>query len=202
MELVLPGEIEMKPSLQDAGRRATGIALSVCLLLCGCVTTGSFLPGHVEKPPIGPVFQIVATWNKEVVFAPDPTRGGAPQPGLVGRIFLFGPELSFPHLGDGGLIVDLFDDAPVCQGKPAVHIEQWRFDKDSLRLLARKDGIGWGYTIFLPWGTYQPTISQVHLRVRFEPQKGAPIYQESSSLILAPTNIVGTVTSTSAKPKS
>lgn len=193
----------MKPCLQDAGRRATGSALSLGLvLLCGCVTTGSLIPGHTPKPPVGPVYQIVATWNKEVVFAPDPTRGGAPQPGLVGRIFFFGPELSHPHLGDGMLIVDLYDDAPLGQNKAPVLIEQWRFDKDSLRLLARKDGIGWGYTIFLPWDTYKPTLTQVHLRVRYEPEKGAPIFQESSSLILAPTNITGNVTTTSAKPKS
>src|SRR5262249_41445546 len=60
----------------------------------------------------------------------------------------------------------------------------WRIDQDTLQRLLRRDMIGWGYTLFLPWGTYKPEITQVHLKVRYEPAHGTPVYSESSSMTL------------------
>src|SRR2546425_341996 len=50
-----------------------------------------------EPKPTCTVCKIVATWNPEVAHAPDVVHGGAPVPGLVGRIYLFGQELSTAH---------------------------------------------------------------------------------------------------------
>ena len=84
----------------------------------GCV----HLPktGSDDPMPHGAVCQIVATWNHQVVFAPDPTHNGAPTPGLAGRLYLFGQEVSFPLVEEGSLIVDLFDDTKSADTKPAV----------------------------------------------------------------------------------
>jgi hypothetical protein len=133
-----------------------------------------------DAPPHGPVHQVVATWNNQVLFAPDPVHGGRLSPGLAGRLYLFGPEIACPLEGDGSLVVDLYDES--CD-KP-VMLEEWRFDHDTLQRLFRKDVIGWGYTVLLPWGTYKPEIKQVHLKVCYQPAMGSPLYAESSSMTL------------------
>jgi hypothetical protein len=150
--------------------------------MTGCVGTGSFLNSGNEKPT-GNVCQVLVTWNPEVVFAPDPAHGGTPAPGIAGRLYLFGPEINYPLTGDGCVVVDLYDDTPSAGGKAPVLLEEWRIDKDTLKRLERRDAVGWGYTLFLPWGTYRPEITQVQLRLRYETGQGAPLYAESSPVV-------------------
>jgi hypothetical protein len=150
--------------------------------MTGCVSTGPLLTSVSEKPT-GNVCQVVVTWNPEVVFTPDPAHGGAPTPGLAGRLYLFGSEINYPLTGDGCVVVDLYDDTPAAAGKASVPLEEWRIDKDTLKRLERRDAVGWGYTLFLPWATYRPEITQVQLRLRYEPAKGTPLYAESSPVV-------------------
>jgi hypothetical protein len=154
-------------------------ALLGLVLSAGCVSLGSLIPGG-ESVPTGPVCQIVATWHNEVVFTPDPVHGGAQTPGLAGRVYLFGQEIKYPLGGEGTIVVDLYDDTLVAAGKPPVLLEEWRFDKDTLKRLLRRDAVGWGYTLFLPWGTFKPEIRHVRLRLRYEVPGAAPIYNEST----------------------
>lgn len=164
----------------------------ILTLLCGCVTTGSLLHPP-DKPPIGTPSQVVATWSKEIISTPDPANRGAPVLGLAGRIHLFAADESgHPILGDGCLVVDLFDDAPMASGQAPVMLEEWRFDKDTLKRLAKRDFVGWGYTVFLPWGSYRPDIRHIHLRVRYDPAKGIPVYSESSTMAVAHPYMGGT----------
>jgi hypothetical protein len=179
----------MEPRSRKICRRAALLALG-CALLPGCVGLESFV-GKTGNPPTGTPCQIVATWNKEVYFAPDPTHGGQPTPGLSGRLYLFGPRIDYPFAGDGSLMVDLYvvepttvENAPAGAGQLKL-LEQWRIDKVTLKKLLRKDTIGWGYTLFLPWGTYKPEITQVYLRARYDPPEGMPLYTESNPLTLA-----------------
>src|SRR5438132_14055413 len=69
--------------------------LPFALCLAGCVSTGSFMNLGVETPGSVPC-QVVATWNPGVVSTTDPVHDGAQTPGLVGRIYLFGPEIGCP----------------------------------------------------------------------------------------------------------
>jgi hypothetical protein len=124
-------------------------------------------------------------WNPSVVFTPDPVHDGKANPGLAGRIYLFGPEIGCPMLGNGGLVVQLFDDTKPCAEKEAKPLEEWRLDPVGFKQLQRRDAIGWGYTLFLPWGTYKPEINQVHLKVCYQPPKGFPIYAASSPITLS-----------------
>jgi hypothetical protein len=168
-------------------RAMAGSALWWALLClapaCGCTSLEAFT-AKTDCPPVGPAFRVVATWNNEVIFAPDPTRNGAENPGLAGRVYLFGPEISYPLGGDGAIMVDLYDEtAPGSKTNP-VMLEHWTFDKETLKLLQRKDMIGWGYTLFLPWGTYKPEIRQVRLQLCYQPEKGTPLYTESTRLTL------------------
>ncbi len=164
----------------------TRAVLAACALALapGCVTTGKF--AALEAPPKGKVCQVAATWQHEIVYAADPTKAGQPNPGLAGRVYLFGTKIDFPLEGDGCVVVDLLDMTPETTGGNPVHLEQWRFDKQTLKQLQRRDPIGWGYSMFLPWPAYRPTINTVHLKVRYEPDGGGtPIYAESSPMTLA-----------------
>jgi hypothetical protein len=157
----------------------------VAIALSGCVWPEKFtLHNDLVQPT---VCQVGAAWNNKVLFVPDPTKGGVPAPGLTGRLYLFGAMPDYPFIGDGSLVVDLFDDTPRPGETPVQggkHIEQWRIDPVTLKRLAKKDTIGDGYTLFLPWGTYKPEIQKVHLITRYEPAKGNPIFASPNSLML------------------
>jgi hypothetical protein len=127
----------------------------------------------------------VATWSHDVVTTPDPVHNGTPTPGLAGRLYLFGPEIGYPLVGDGSLSVDLYDEGPKVNGGTPVLLEQWHIDKDTLRRLLKRDMIGWGYTLFLPWGTCKPEITRINLKMRYEPLKGYPLFTDSGPLTLA-----------------
>jgi hypothetical protein len=63
-------------------------------------------------------------------------------------------------------------------------LELWNFNKETLRQLASRDTIGWGYTLFLPWGTYNPAIKAVHMKICYAPPKSIPLYDESGTVAL------------------
>jgi hypothetical protein len=159
------------------------LVLALTALSAGCVSLGALLGPEGASSTV-PVCQIVAIWCHDVKFAPDPVRGGALAPGLAGRLYLFGPQIDFPLIGDGSLQVDLYDEGPRAQGGEPRLLEVWRIDRDTLRRLLKRDTIGWGYTLFLPWGTYKPEITRVRLKLRYDPQKGTPLFTESGSLTL------------------
>src|SRR5690242_5464708 len=75
----------------------------------GCTTTGPFVAGKVSEPPTGVPCRVVVTWLPEVRLNSDPTHGGAPTPGIAGRVFLFGEEIGAPFIAAGAVVVDLFD---------------------------------------------------------------------------------------------
>jgi hypothetical protein len=172
----------------NARRLARLIVLCVLpvAVLSGCVTLGDCgLPWTGEdRQRHGEVCQLTAIWNHEIVYAPDPTHGGQVIPGLTGRLYLFGKELKYPLVEEGRITVGLFDETPLAQGKPAVPLEEWRFDKDGMKQLLRHDTIGWGYTLVLPWGTYRPDIQQIRLKLRYDSAKTLPLFAESQSMMV------------------
>ena len=159
--------------------------LPVLALSAGCLSLGGEAADGAP-PPAGAVHQVVSTWQPHVVYAADPTHGGTPGPGLAGRLYLFGPEIGYPLGGDGSLVIDLYDASD--PARSGVLQERWNFDPQTLKTLLRRDMIGWGYTLFLPWGSYRTDVTRVQLRVRYQPAKGAPIYAECAPLTLAGEN--------------
>jgi hypothetical protein len=159
----------------------------VLLALCsgGCVEMENLVASH-DGPPTGKPSQVHVAWHNQVIFAPDPVRGGVNSPGLAGRLYLFGPNMGYPLAGDGSIIVDLFDPTQKgADGEPK-HLERWNLDKDTLQRCLRHDTIGWGYTLLLPWGTYKPDLAQIVLRVRYDLAKGAPIYANPATITFNP----------------
>jgi hypothetical protein len=172
-------------SLIVRGVRRLGLfLLSVSFIVpAGCVTTGVPWPLGDCPPGVMPC-QVMATWVPQVGWTPDPTKGGQPGPVLAGRMYLFGPEVGFPLLGDGRVVVDLWDETPTLQGGEAVFLEEWVINRDDLKRLMKKDAIGPGYTLVLPWGTYRPDITRIQLKLRYEPVKGYVLYAQSSPVTL------------------
>jgi hypothetical protein len=147
-----------------------------------------------SEPPKGIPCQVVATWNEQVNYTADPTHNGAMTPGLTGRLYLFGPAVDFPMAAEGTLVVELYDETPPtlvpaggppprprvgADGQP-LPLEVWQFDKDTLKRLLQRDMVGWGYTLFLPWGTFRPDVNQVRLKVRYQPVDRTPLFVEST----------------------
>jgi hypothetical protein len=190
----------VKTKIANAPEQASGLCrgrsrFAFCLVpfalcLAGCINTGSFLLPGTDKLNGGPC-EVVVAWNPEVLSRPDPANRGAPTKGLGGRMYLFGEGNDCPLIGgDGCAIVDLYDETPPAGGNSEVPLEEWRIDSATLKRLLRRDAVGWGYTLFLPWGTYRPDISHIELRLRYEPAKGTPLYAENSSVVLQKVNVV------------
>jgi hypothetical protein len=159
--------------------------LSCALLSAGCAITEGFACNDGSKPPPpGSPCQIVTTWQKRIAYAADPTRGGQMNPGLAGRLYLFGPHIDTPMTGQGALKVEMFDDT---QGPATAKVEEWTLDSATVDRLLRRDIIGWGYTLFLPSGTWKPEMSKIRLRTCYQPKTGTPLYAESV-VTLADTN--------------
>lgn len=174
-------------------RRGAALALIAALTLtCGCVASEwSLLKSETVIPPS----QMAATWQNHVAFTPDPANGGKMSPGLAGRFYLFGPEIGHPLVGDGKLTVGLFDET---KGGSELR-DVWNIDAGTLKRLLKKDAIGMGYTLFLPWHRYSPEVTRVRIKIEYTPDKGAPMYTENV-VSLAPTN--GNIQVTHSAPMS
>jgi hypothetical protein len=163
---------------------ALGLALW-CGLSAGCVELNAFVAP--EQAPAGVPFQMVATWEKRVMWTPDTVHNGQQIPTLAGRLYFFGEEVKYPLTADGAVTVDLYDDRPVAQGSQSVLVERWLIDEATLRRLKRKDFIGYGYTLVLPSKTVQdhPDLNAVHLTVKFTPKTGSPLYDPGRPIIIS-----------------
>lgn len=127
--------------------------------------------------------QIVSTWKNEVLHVSDPVHGGTPAPGLAGRLYLFGEEVDTPIEAEGTLHIDLYDLSKG-PGSQAVLLENWQLDPATLKKLKRKDPVGEGYTLFLPWGTYKPDITRVQLKLKYDAGGEFPLYGDTGPLTL------------------
>ncbi len=161
--------------------------LGLTALLCagpGCVLTET-AQRPKEVVPTGAVTQVHATWENRVVSPPDVVHGGAPLPGLACRMYLLSPE-GKPIQGNGSVVVDLHElvkaDGANQPASPKL-LERWEIDHATLQRLLRKDEIGWGYTLFLPWGTYRPEIARVQMQIRYL-DKGLPQFSPPAVVTL------------------
>jgi hypothetical protein len=167
-------------------------------LSAGCATMNS-LAAISDGPAGGPYTHVVAYWNPEIVHTPDPTHGGMDVTGIAGRVYFVDDtpklgarfsvdnpnEVDFRPSGEGAVVVDLYDPNRPEKDGGAVWLGQWRYDSVTLQRLLRKDVIGWGYTIFLPWPDYKPEFTRIQLRLRFEPAKGGmAMYANSQPMTL------------------
>lgn len=182
--------------------RAATLAF-LATFVAGCVTTSTSLLGPKDPPPsAGTALQVHALWENRVITVPDVVNQGRPLAGLAGRVYLFGEKFGLPVAATGSVTVDLHELKP--DGK-VVMLERWEIDPKTLERLGRRDdGIGWGYTVFLPWSTFRPEVNRVQIQVKFVPEKGIPIFSQPSAVTLnreefAPPTITSQVVPVGAK---
>jgi hypothetical protein len=160
-----------------------GVSLGLAALVslaAGCVLpVRDGGPVSAAKVVEGGPMELAAKWQNEVRMTPDPTRGGAQTPVLAGRVYLFDMK-GLPMTANGTLHFELADPS---QSPPKV-LEQWSIDKVTVAKMERRDTIGLGYSVILPWATFRPDLTRVHLRACYKPENGPPVYTSPSDLAL------------------
>jgi hypothetical protein len=154
-----------------------GLAVIACLAT-GCVTLTPpsihFSGYHAATPKIT---QVVMAWQNWIGIGPDPANGGRPIPILTGRMYLFGPRMDYPLPAEGGFRVEVFDESSgVVAPTPAF---TWDVDAKDMPKLLKKDFIGVGYTVLLPWPTYHTGMHKLRIRTAYLPPNALPIYSEN-----------------------
>ncbi len=171
-------DAEVTGTTAGRGMARRGIALAALLLTLasGCVGTDQLVSDLVANPTS--VTTIAALWKDQLMAGVDPVHHGTPIYGIAGRIFLFGPGLTENLPADGKIVVEMYGLVPEQPQGPTVLLETWEIKKEDLaRVCLRKDGLGTGYTLNLPWEHYRPDVRQLDIRTRYEPAKGGmPIY--------------------------
>jgi hypothetical protein len=163
------------------------VLAAVLALAGGCVTIDSLVPDTADQPPVGEVAEVHFWPHNQVVFGPDPAHNGNSVPGLVARIYLTRSQMKGgPIAGDGNLMVQLFDPTQKGPDGQPPELERWAIKNEDLKRQLHRDGIGWGYTLLLPWTTYRPDITAILLRVRYHPPNGPPIYADPALVTLNP----------------
>src|SRR5205807_1802277 len=91
-------------------------------------------PGMVLPPPTPPApgkpCEVAVAWLNRVQYAPDVVHDGTPTAGLVGRVYLFDQTEKYPVVGDGSVLITLFDDT---KGPATQPLEQWYIDPVALK---------------------------------------------------------------------
>ena len=87
-------------------------------------------PSVANQAPAKPgeVARLTAAFSNKVFYAPDPTRGGDPVPGLLGRLYIFSTDEAVPIAAEGDLVVDVWDNSPKINGGKPQLIEVWHLD--------------------------------------------------------------------------
>ncbi len=187
-------------------QRLSATTLSRCLTACtlltlllgasGCVTTEAFFAMGDEKPA-GKVCQVTVNWRPQVQFVPDTVHEGRPMPGVIGRMYLFGEQVGFPMAGDGTVHLELSAILPERPQEGWICLEKLDVDKASLKKLLIPDDhiLGTAYTMFLPWWSYRPDVTQIQMTVSYAPETGTPLFTVSkislnpSDSALAPIDV-------------
>jgi hypothetical protein len=163
------------------------VLAAVLALTGGCVTTDSLVTTAADQPPTGEVSEVHVWWHNQVMFGQDPVHDGKSMPGLAARVYLTRSQMrGGPIAGDGSILVQLFDPVQKASDGQPVKLAEWGIENKALKQQLHRDGIGWGYTLLLPWETYRPDITTVLLRLRYLPPKGPAIFADPAMVTLNP----------------
>ena len=156
----------------------------VCLFIgAGCFSLDKVAG---DKPPQGPVAQVQTWWRSELAATQNKFANGETLPGIAGRVYLFSGDLAkdgrpVEAHGNCKLVVEM---KYIASNKQPVTI-RWDFAKKThLDKVLRKDRLGWGYTIFLPWAEYDPGVPFANITLAFIQENGEAIYATPTRLRL------------------
>jgi hypothetical protein len=159
-------------------------SLALLPTLAGCLHQNHAKSHKKEAAvPSSTRLRLLATITNVLAKASDPLRGGAQNPGFVGKVYLMLDAETKPITGEGGtLIVDLFLHGEF-NTEPRM-VEEWRFDAPSLAKFAKSDIVGPCYTIFLPWGSYDPSATRASLQLRYTSSRGEEVFTQTEVMTL------------------
>jgi hypothetical protein len=150
------------------------------------VTLGSHAVLGPQPSPEPPT-NLVVMWLPRVVQGVDTAHNGQMMMGLAGRLMLVGAD-GLPLVGDGDLTVELYVDPPA-PGAPPRKMEDWHISHDDLHhKCLKRDMVGWGYNLQLPWNTFRPEITHVLMRATYKPVKGQALYTPLQPVTLSDDN--------------
>jgi hypothetical protein len=152
--------------------------------------TNQGLAGPATKP--GEAARLTVAWNNKINYAPDPTRGGDPLPGLIAKVYLFGPEFGpedktpqVPLKGDGELLVAVWDHSQKAAGGSPKLLELWHIDPETARKFQKPDFMGgYAYTLFLPFSNYHVDLKQINLVMRYNGADGRSLVASPETMTL------------------
>ena len=166
------------PSLSDRRSFLGTLMMGLLFALGGCDTTAAFV-----KPDAAPgndsACQVTACWQPNVMYTADTQHNGSQMPGIAGRVYLFGPEIGHPIVGEGSLIVGLYDATGPERSQAPAELEEWKIDPATLKRLVKQDVMGMGYTLFLPWNSFKPDIKHVVMKIRYDQPGKTSLFSES-----------------------
>jgi hypothetical protein len=169
----LPSQLTAPPAVR--------VGFLVALLFApGCAPDRAFVSADAPPRP-GHACQVATFWLNRVQYTPDVVHDGNPTAGLVCRLYLFDESIKDTLVGDGTVLITLFDDT---KGPAKQPLEQWQIDPVALKKFLKRDTTGWGYTLFLPWGSCRPDVTKVHLTCRYDPVGGKPLFGPVTPLTL------------------
>jgi hypothetical protein len=143
--------------------------------------------------------RLVATWQKTVTYADDSATGGSSYPGLLARVYLFGPlpappaagqpgsvdpAKGVPYLGDGTLTIFIHDATPRGNGADPKLTDVVIFNPNDLAQFASTDFVGPGYTIFCPWFNYNPEVTHLFIQLLYKSPKGEEFFHQSGTMAI------------------
>jgi hypothetical protein len=170
------------PIIANRIRIGTAALFAVLLLNSGCLSLEK-QSWNPFKPDVETAHHMDVIWYKNVRYIPDPTQGGAPRGGIAARMYLWKSKKSGePILGDGQVIVEIFDETKAAGPNGFEPVERTTFPKTVLQTLLQKDNLGGdgGYTLLIPC---PPNVTNVHFAVRYEPAKGGQVLLANSDTI-------------------
>ncbi len=173
--------------MMSQGWRRAGClgGLWALLLLSGCMSVQFHKPQWQwpwsDGPCVGDVAQVAAIWADGVVTQADPSQGGKPTPGFSGRIYLLSPGLGETLAANGRIVIFLYDDAQPPTTEP-IPRERWEIDEINLAKVLKKDAVGWGYNVWLPWTTIRSDVRNITLVVHYRPNNGQELYSSPLSM--------------------
>jgi len=123
---------------------------------------------------------MVAYWDNHVRFTDGVVNNKSKSlPGLAGRVYLFADEATSME-AKGRLVVELYD----MTGGKSFKLAVWSFDAETLKKLKKKDLIGDGYRLFLPWEGYSAEVKEIKLQTFYQPDEGTLVDAEPAQLTL------------------
>lgn len=158
---------------------AAALALSV-VAASGCVSDGLNKPAlawpwAAKDDGRGEIAQVAAVWADGLVMQADPAQGGRITPGFAGRVYFFNQDMSQTRQADGTLTISLYDNTQAAAADPPPK-EVWNLDAATLASIQKRDAVGWGYNIWLPWSTMSAKTNAVTLVVEYRDPTGRPLW--------------------------